>query len=56
MPKPKKSEITRIDKYTIQINGGPTIRATDDQMSRILALNAEQLERFSKIMGGGERG
>lgn len=42
--------VTRVDRYTITVEGAP-IRATVDQERRIAAMDSAERDRFLKIMG-----
>lgn len=44
------AEITRIDRYTIKVNGFQ-VRATEDQEHAIRAMTSEQIADFLKVMG-----
>lgn len=41
--------ITRLDRYTIEVNGA-RVRATEDQERRIRSM-ADALDRFLRVMG-----
>lgn len=44
------TEIERVDRYTITIDGFP-VRATEDQETRIRAMDDEAIGRFKHVMG-----
>ena len=48
------TDVTRIDRYTIEVDGH-RVRATPDQEQRIRQMTPDQRGRFLSIMGGATK-